>query len=102
MKRVMKLLLLLLIFKRVYSRSVVFLVNAVNRNTTSLSYSKKSSACQHLQESRVMRKNLPSGEHLNPNLETFVREVSRVCCVYFQNYKRANAECACAFSKYSM
>ena len=50
MKRVMKLLVLLLIFKRVYSRSVVFSVNAVNRNTTSLSYSKKSSACQHLQE----------------------------------------------------
>ena len=50
MKRVMKLLVLLLILKRVYSRSVVFFVNAVNRNTTSLSYSKKSKVCQHLQE----------------------------------------------------
>ena len=45
-------------FKRVYSRSVVFLVNAVNRNTTSLSYSKKSSACQHLQERSNEEKSL--------------------------------------------
>jgi len=59
MKRVMKLLVLLLIFKRVvYSRSVVFFVNAVNRNTTSLSYSKKSSACQHLQERSNEEKSL--------------------------------------------
>jgi hypothetical protein len=32
----------------------------VNRNTTSLSYSKKSSACQHLQERSNERKNLSS------------------------------------------
>ena len=61
MKRVMKLLVLLLILKRVYSRSVVFFVNAVNpRNTTSLSYSKKSSACQHLQERSNEEKSPPS------------------------------------------
>lgn len=49
--------------KRLLVYSVVFLtVNAVNRrrDITSLLLEKKSSACQHLQERGVMRKNLPS------------------------------------------
>ena len=66
MKRVMKLLLLLLIFKRVYSRSVVFFVNAVNRNTTSLSLIRRRAARVNTFKSGViMRKNLSSLLHKN-------------------------------------
>ena len=66
MKRVMKLLVLLLILKRVYSRSVVFFVNAVNRNTTSLSLIRRRAARVNTFKSGViMRKNLSSLLHEN-------------------------------------
>ena len=60
MKRVMKLLVLLLIFKRVYSRSVAFSVNAVNRNTLLLSLIRRRAVRVNTFKSGVMRKNLPS------------------------------------------